>query len=264
MVDTPIIKYFGWSSFTIQTDQGKLVFDPLFRQYCDAKFAELEDFSDADVICLTHGHQEHYFDVPAVAKASKAMIVAPHAICNHLRRFNGVDAGQMKPCENFQPMEVKGFRITPFPWRHRDISPLRAIFRPKIHEGIKWAWNALIKSPAYAPFTGYHIVLPDGRKILNYCEGFNYNLDKGEISDIASRLETDILLGGTQLHFTEHVAEGVAAVSPDTAVLFHPHEKLFEQIGVETSPFNAFADAIRARKPDVTVLDAQPGWSMDL
>jgi hypothetical protein len=264
MTDAPTIKYFGWSSFTVQTDQGKLAFDPLFRRYCDAKFAELDDFADADVICLTHGHQEHYFDVPKVAKTSKAKVVAPHAICNHLRRFYGVDGRQMMPCPNFETVEVKGFRITSFPWRHRDISPTKAIFRPKIHEGIRWAWNALIRVPFYAPFTGYHIQLPNGCRVLNYNEGFNTNLDTNELNDVAKRFETDVLLAGTQLHFTDEVGEGVAAFSPKKAVLYHPHKMLFEAIKVTSASFDTFAAAIHKKKSNIEILDAQPGWSMVL
>ena len=250
MTESPVIKYFGWSSFTIQTDQGKLVLDPLFRRYCDAKYAEIEDFSDSDVICLTHGHQEHYFDVPAVAKASGATIVAPKAICNHLRRFYGVNGKQMRPATNFEPVEVNGFKITSFPWRHRDINPVKAILRPKIHEGIMWAWRALIRAPFYAPFTGYHIELPNGCRILNYGEGFNTNMDPAEMTDVASRFETDVLLTGTQLHFTDQVRDGVAAFKPQKAVLYHPHKMLFEAINVTTATVDEFAKAIHEKKND--------------
>ena len=124
---------------------------------------------------------------------------------------------------------------------------------------LKWAWSSATKAPFYAPYVGFHVELPDGTTILNYNEGFNSKMTDREISDLGSRLRTDILLAGTQLYFTEDVARGVAALSPKTVILYPPHEKFHEMMGASSAPWTAFADAVRKAAPSAEVVIAEPG-----
>ena len=62
MTDKPRLVYFGWSCFSVETSQRVLLFDPFFRPECGAEWAHLEDFTRTNIICLTHGHHEHYLD----------------------------------------------------------------------------------------------------------------------------------------------------------------------------------------------------------
>ena len=78
------IHYHGWSSFTIETANGKLLFDPLYRKIFGAKWSSLNDFLDASVICLTHGHYDHYVDAPKILKKTDSVVVASSEICKHL------------------------------------------------------------------------------------------------------------------------------------------------------------------------------------
>lgn len=64
MVQTlPRMRFYGWSSFVIEGSRGALAFDPFFRPYCGTEWSTLGDYADGRVICLTHGHQEHYLTV---------------------------------------------------------------------------------------------------------------------------------------------------------------------------------------------------------
>ncbi len=254
------IRYYGWSSFSLGSPQGELFFDPIYRVYSGVTYASPEDYANAKVICVTHGHQEHYFDVPAIAKRTDAVVVAGKEVCSHLHWVHGVERKKLIPIEPFEQLDVRGFKITAFTWRHRDVNPLRGVFRPQIFEGMKWAWQALIMCPAWARFMGYHVEMPDGRSVLNYSEGFNSSMRIEEVRPLAEKLKTDVLLAGMQLDFEDYVAAGAELLAPKKVVLFHPHKEFFKQIRKVSSSPEVFAGAVKKRLNGADVVTIDPGW----
>jgi hypothetical protein len=255
------IEYLGWSCFRLGSSQGDLFFDPIYRPYSGVTYTSPEAFDNAKIICVTHGHQEHYFDVPAIVKRTGATVVAGKDICNHLHWIHRVPREHLRPVEPLQPVEVEGFKITTFHWRHRDVNPIRGVLRPQIIEGMKWAWQALVLCPAWAKFTGFHVELEDGRKVLNYNEGFNSAMRIEEVQALGERFETDVLLAGMQLNFEEYAASGGATFSPKTVLLFHPHKEFFDQLGKVSSSPETFAEAVKRELPDADVIPILPGWA---
>jgi L-ascorbate metabolism protein UlaG (beta-lactamase superfamily) len=255
------IKYFGWSCFELAFGNQKLYFDPMSRKYCGVQWTKLEDFKDTNVICVTHGHQEHYQDVPAVAKFSGATVVSSPTACKHLNSFYGLDKKKLITIEPYEDKEVEGFKISAFLWRHRDVSPIKAVFRPKIWNGIKWAWNGLLKCAYNAPFTGFFIEMPDGLKILNYNEGFTYNMEIDEVREVADHYKPDILLAGAQMDFENYVAAGAEIFDPKIVVLYHPHKALFEQINVSSTTPEKFSSTVQSKLPNAEIFYAEPGWT---
>jgi len=258
------IRYFGWSALSIRTTSGVLYFDPFFRPYCNAQWFHLDDFTDASVICVTHGHEEHFLDVPAVAKASGALVVSSPATCRFLRRRNGIAPAQLRPIDprRFEAVTVPGFTVTALSWKHRDINLYKALSKAVFHGNatqLSWAFHSALHAPFYAPYTGFHVVLPNGVSILNYNEGFNSKMTDGEIRDIARRLHTDILLAGIQLDFVDDVVRGVTALQPKVVILYPPHEHFHAMMGVSSRPFGEFESAVRRAHPRVRVYLAAPG-----
>ena len=62
------MRYLGWSNILIREPQGDLVFDPFFRKMYGAQWASKDDYEKVRVICVSHGHHEHYMDTPVVAQ----------------------------------------------------------------------------------------------------------------------------------------------------------------------------------------------------
>src|SRR5271166_6377302 len=139
------LKYFGWSAISIQTSEGTLVFDPFFRPYCRAEWFHLDDFADAKYICVTHGHEEHFLDVPAVATRTGAKVIAAPSVCSFLRRRHGLAPDQLISADPrvAGAVSIPGFRITTFLWKHRDINLVaamsKAVFRGNTTQ-LSWAW----------------------------------------------------------------------------------------------------------------------------
>ena len=261
------LRYFGWSSLAVRTPDFNLLFDPFYRKYCDVQWFDAQDLSPADYIAVTHGHEEHFIDVPAMARVTRAKVLGPRSVTNFLRRRNGLDSPQLITLEAGDGVDLPELRVDAFSWQHRDVNLFRAIpgaiLRGEFSR-VQWAWNGMTKSPFLAPYTGYRLTLRDGTTILNYNEGFNTKMTADEIRRLGQSAHTDVLLGGMQLDFTEDVARGVAALNPKLVLLYPPHDRLHALWGVPSSPWSLFADAARRAAPDATVIVLNPGDEVDL
>ncbi len=218
---------------------------------------------------MTHGHEEHFLDVPVIAHATDATVVGSPSVCTFLKRRRGLPAERLKVIDPkaFSTLALPGFKLAAFRWKHRDINLPRALSRALFHGNatqLSWAWSSATRAPFYAPYTGFHVELPDGLTVMNYNEGFNTKMTDAEIADLGRRHRTDVLLAGMQLNFMADVVRGVAALKPQVVVLYPPHEHFHAMMGAVSEPWSAFADAVHSRFPDVAVHLAQPGFELSL
>ncbi len=260
------LRYYGWSGLSVQSDHGTLAFDPFFREYCGAKWFDLADFEDVDTICVTHGHEEHFLDVPVIAKKTGATVIGPAAVSRFLARRRGLPDNQLKTVNAGQCIEIPGFKISAFNWKHRDINLVKALSKAVFHGNatqLSWAWSSATSAPFYAPYTGYHLALPDGLTVLNYNEGFNSKMTDAEIQALGKQFHTDVLLAGMQLDFVQDLARGARALDPGLIVLYPPHDKFHAMMGVSSRPWQEFLDAARKAVPNAEVVIAEPGDYID-
>ncbi len=261
-----LVRYYGWSALSIESGPVKLLFDPFFRKYCGAQWFSAETFEGANVICVTHGHEEHFLDVPMIAQSTGATVVGPKAVTRFLRRRSGLSEERLATIDFQTTLELSGLRISAFHWKHRDINLVKALTKA-VFQGnttqLSWAWSSATNAPFYAPYTGYHVVLPDGTTVLNYNEGFNTKMTEREIAELGQRFRTDVLLAGMQLDFVNDVARGAAALNPKIVLLYPPHDKFHDMMGVTSRPWEEFASAVRKRLPNAVVIVAQPGTAIE-
>jgi hypothetical protein len=267
MLKTPTVTYYGWSALSIDTDAGSLFFDPFFRKYCNAKWFDKQDFSHAKYICVTHGHEEHFLDVPVIAKEFGSTVVGPDALVKFLAKRNKIAAEQLIGLNSGESRAVPGFTVSAFDWKHRDINLVKAlskaVFRGNTTQ-LAWAWSSATNAPFYSPYTGYHVELPNGMTVLNYNEGFNSKMTDGEIAELGKRFQTDVLLAGMQLDFVDDVVRGAKALAPKVVVLYPPHEAFHAMMGVTSRPWSEFHDAVARALPQATVVLANPGDRIDM
>ena len=267
MTSGPVIRYFGWSGLSLEADGRKLLFDPFFREYCGAKWFSLADFTPADVVCLTHGHEEHFLDAPEIIRATDALVVGSPSVCGFLKWRRRIPAQRLLALHEFESVTAAGFKITAFHWKHRDINLYRALTKAVFAGNatqLSWAWSSATRAPFYSPYVGFHVELPDGRTVLNYNEGFNSKMTDREIEALGRRFRTDVLLAGMQLDFVDDIARGVAALRPDIVVLYPPHDKFHQMMGAVSRPWADFADAARRARPEARIVVAEPGTRLEL
>jgi L-ascorbate metabolism protein UlaG (beta-lactamase superfamily) len=67
--------YYGQSSFLLETETKKFLFDPFISQNPLAKAIDITKI-EADYILVSHGHGDHVGDLIALAKQTKATVIA--------------------------------------------------------------------------------------------------------------------------------------------------------------------------------------------
>ena len=67
--------YYGQSSFLLETETKKFLFDPFISQNPLAKAIDITKI-EADYILVSHGHGDHVGDLISIAKQTKAMVIA--------------------------------------------------------------------------------------------------------------------------------------------------------------------------------------------
>ncbi len=67
--------YYGQSSFLLETETKKFLFDPFISQNPLAKAVDITKI-EADYILVSHGHGDHVGDLIGLAKQTKATIIA--------------------------------------------------------------------------------------------------------------------------------------------------------------------------------------------
>jgi len=269
MTNPAVLRYYGWSGLSVDTGSDSFFFDPFFRSYCDAKWFDLKDFQHATYILVTHGHEEHFLDVPVLARASNATVVGSPSVTRFLKRRNKLPESRLRSIDplTFETIRLGNTSVTAFPWKHRDINLYKALSRAVFHGNatqLSWAWSSAINAPFYSPYTGFHLELADGLTILNYNEGFNSKMTDAEIEALGKRFRTDVLLAGMQLDFVDDVVRGVAALQPKTVVLYPPHEKFHAMMGIASAPWSSFEAAVKGRFPAIEVHVASPGFELAL
>ncbi len=96
------VTYHGHSVLEIQTGEHSVWIDPFINGNGQAKI-NVNDVK-ADVILLTHGHNDHVGDTVEIAKANNSLVVAPFELANYISS-QGVEA---------HPMHIGGSRTFEF------------------------------------------------------------------------------------------------------------------------------------------------------
>ena len=81
--------YFGQSSFLLETETHKFLFDPFISPNPLAKAIDITKL-EADYILVSHGHEDHVADLIVLAKQTKAKVIAMPEIISWVNK-HGVE-----------------------------------------------------------------------------------------------------------------------------------------------------------------------------
>ncbi len=70
-----------------------------------------------DAVLITHGHFDHVYDLPAIARASGCRVFASSTVCRRLRG-KGVGTDRLEAVKDGSSYEMGPFRVTAVPSRH--------------------------------------------------------------------------------------------------------------------------------------------------
>lgn len=92
------LTFYGHACFSVEIKGKKILFDPFISPNELAKDIDINTI-EADYILVSHGHQDHVYDVEAIAKRTGATVVS---------NFEIVSWFQSKGIENAHPMNHGG------------------------------------------------------------------------------------------------------------------------------------------------------------
>ena len=107
------VLWLGHSTFRITSTTGKvIVIDPFLKRNprTPMKYKDLEALGKVDLILVTHGHIDHIFDLPELAKLTGATVVGNYELANNLVSLGFLDGAKAI-------MMNKGGTVAPLgPW----------------------------------------------------------------------------------------------------------------------------------------------------
>lgn len=112
-------RWLGTAGFDLHLGTARLLIDPFVSRSPQARPALplKADTLQADAILITHGHLDHAYDVPALARQTRAPVYASISVCEMLHDL-GVPARQTRPLAGGRTCRVNGVRIRAVLSRH--------------------------------------------------------------------------------------------------------------------------------------------------
>ncbi len=114
------LRWLGTAGFEMISGNTTLLIDPYFTRNPKANPEQKlgsADFPQAQAVFLTHGHFDHSYDVPAIVRATQAVVYASPIACQSLAAKR-VPWNRLRPCWGGETAEVGPFRLTAVPTRH--------------------------------------------------------------------------------------------------------------------------------------------------
>ena len=223
------IQWLGHSAFYISTDNHKLVIDPFIRDNpsCPLDPEDLE----VDVICVTHGHNDHFGDTIELAQKNKALVV-----CNHEHSLYLTQLGLETTGMNMGgTIEAAGIKIT---------------MVNSIHSA---DMDFLDNTRPGGSSCGYILQLENGRKIYNAGDTGIFGDMKTVIKDI---YQPDIALIPIGDRYTMGIREAsIAAQWLEPEVIIPMHYNTFPPIEQDATQFKELVE--KSTETKVAVL--KPG-----
>lgn len=92
------LTYFGHSSYLIEINKTKILFDPFISPNPKASKIDVGSI-EADYVLLSHGHEDHVADAESITKANNAILVSNYEIAVWFAQ---------KGVEKYHPMNIGG------------------------------------------------------------------------------------------------------------------------------------------------------------
>jgi L-ascorbate metabolism protein UlaG (beta-lactamase superfamily) len=233
------ITWYGQSAFRLETPHGHvLLFDPWIENPFNKSGAQdLAALDKVDLILISHGHFDHVGQATAIAKRTKAKLVASYELGEALVRWGGFPKEQA----GYESLGNVGGTLTFFD------GEVKITLVPAVHESSVNAKELGAGTDETDQFSGnpggFVVQIKDGPTLYHTGDTDVF----GDMSAVGRFHKIDYMLVCIGDHFTmgpDGAAEAVRLVGPGKAVPMHYGTFLPMMTGTPEQ----FAAALRARK----------------
>ncbi|MGA2676951.1 MAG: metal-dependent hydrolase [Methanobacterium sp.] len=226
-----IIKWLGHSAFQIITNYNlKILIDPFISNNPTSPLTAEE--LNADLILVTHGHQDHFGDTMEIANRTGALIIANHETSIFLSK-QGL---------NTQGMNIGG---------SMDVQDIEVTMVNANHSS---GLDFMDETADGGIACGYILKLENGRKIYHSGDTGIFGDMKMVIRDIYQPNIVLLPIGDLYTMGIEEAAIAADWISPE--VLIPMHYNTFPLI--EQNPLE-FAEMVESLNPNINVVIMEPG-----
>jgi len=219
------LTWLGRSCFQLTTRyQTRIIFDP----YLDVYRERIKtSFPLPEMICISHGHLDHFADVPDLVRGdSPALVVAIPHLCRALRKLAPETQHRLFPIPWGDGVEVQGvhfyaFRSPPMGTSLYDM--IEEFGAEKVLDFLQ-AFRQLADDILYLPLTSFGVET-DGLRVLHFVAEDEAEEDGVDVaampSDIGARFSPDVALVSVNPGEEERSAEYAAALGAPLVIPHH-------------------------------------------
>ena len=108
------IRWLGVACLEIESPEGdRILIDPFLDEAITAREIQIKekDIERADVIVISHGHWDHFMDVPSIMKRCNSKLVCTQIVADMANETFGLDKNQIMPVAPGDKLQFPNFDI---------------------------------------------------------------------------------------------------------------------------------------------------------
>jgi len=217
------LTWLGRSCFQLVTaDRTRILFDPYLKHYRES---HADAYPPPDMICVSHGHLDHFGDVPELTRNdSPALVVAIPRLCRALRELIPETQHRLYPIPwddhgEIQAVHFYAFRSPPMQ------TSLYEMFREfEVTDVLDFltACRTLADELLYLPLTSFGVVA-NGRRLLHFVAEGEGAGEPVDVSAIGEQFVPDVALVGIEAGAEARSAAYAAALGAPIVIPHHHH-----------------------------------------
>jgi len=192
------LTWLGRACFLLTTDDAlRILFDPYLELYRECASA---DFPLPDMICVSHGHLDHFADVPELVRGeSPALVVAVPPLCRALRELVPETQHRLYPLPWDDDVDIESVHFFAFksPPMETSLYSMFAEFgAARVLEFLQAA-RQLADDILYLPLTSFGVEV-GGKRILHFISEDEAPQNGVDVAQIGVRFHPDVVLLSVQ------------------------------------------------------------------
>ncbi len=215
------LTWLGRSCFELKTRRRqRVLFDPYLDLY---RAREASSYLPPDMICVSHGHLDHFADVPDLIRGdSPALVVATPRLCRALRELIPETQHRLFPLPWDDHFEVQGIPFFAFrsPPMQTSLYDMFEEFGATKVEAFLQAFRQLADDILYLPLTSFGLEA-DRVRVLHFVAEARSGEGEVDAADIGARFQPDVALVSVNPGEETRAAEHAAALGAPLVIPHH-------------------------------------------